>query len=110
MKKAEEYIENIDSYLVEEVLYQFPLARVKFLEIIKQAQIDAIDAAVKICAETAKMSHEYYSKEDNYKKYCEFEETYPTRCDYYGEPIGVDVFQVNKGSILQVADKLKKEL
>jgi hypothetical protein len=79
---------------------------------IKIAQIDAIDETVRRCAEKAKMFHKYYPKEGrgNYKKYCEFKGTYPERYDSYGESIGVDVFQVNKQSILQVAEELKKEL
>ena len=107
MKKATEYLKELNyENFNDEVDIDDAIS------IIKQAQIDAIETTVKRCAEEAKMSHKYYPKEGkgNYKKYCEFKGSYPERYDSYGESIGVDVFQVNQTSILQVAEKLKKEL
>ena len=103
MKKAEEWFKLIDNVDIDAF---------EVRDIIRQIQIDAINTAVKMCAEDGRMSHKYYPKEGkgNYKKYCEFKGTYPERYDSYGESIGVDVFQINKQSILQVVDKLKKEL
>ena len=122
MKKAEEIAVEVGLFKsIEAVKENFGLQITRdcyigtsdrIIRAIKQAQIDAIETTVKRCAEEAKMSHKYYPKEGkgNYKKYCEFKGSYPERYDFYGESIGVDVFQVNQTSILQVAKKLKKEL
>lgn len=120
MKKAEEYIKGLrfiededdDNKSIEVIENIYCFTKADIIKTIKQAQVDAIDATVKKCAENARMSHKYYPKEGrgNYKNYCEFKGTYPERYDSYGESIGVDVFQINEKSILQVAEELKKEL
>ena len=111
MKKAEDIVNEISEFGTANQSFWY-VSTNKCLEGIKAAQIDAIETTVKRCAEEAKMSHKYYPKEGkgNYKKYCEFKGSYPERYDSYGESIGVDVFQVNQTSILQVAEELKKEL
>lgn len=106
MKKSEEYLENnkydiidaIGNSFYNTVSYQIHEEIIK--EIIKQAQIDAIDEAVKMCAENAKLAFA-----DGYEipDYCEE----PFNC--IKNEVG-DTWYIKRESILQVADKLKIEL
>lgn len=77
MKKAEEYLSKYDCEPGEVALYGD-----KVIELIRQAQVDAINEAVKICAEEATTMYNY-----------EF-----------------SMIDIDKHSILQVADKLKKAI
>lgn len=91
MKKAEKYIEDAnlhDTFLpygenreIHDPDCGFCYYEKKVEEIIEQAQIAAIDAAVKMCAEEAEI-----------------------------EFVGDNWAEIERQSILQVADKLKKEL
>lgn len=96
MKKSKEYIKNIDSYLVEEVLEEFPLVNSTLKEIIRQAQLDAIEETCKVCAENAKLLfHDGFYKEDKQLEYFQS---------------GENNLQISKQSILNCAEILKKEL
>lgn len=67
-----------------------------FVEAIRKAQQDAIDEAVKTCAESAKLLfHDGHFKLDK-------------RIEHFQS--GVDNITVSKQSILEVANKLKEEL
>ena len=94
MKKAEEYLKEVNSFTTRERLY----------EIGKQIQIDAINDTVKRCAENViiksfKLSK--YSKTPRWKLVKDEE---------------IDLFfydfktEVDKQSILKAAEELKKEL
>lgn len=82
MKKAKEYTNCFVDNLPIEVVNV----------LIKQAQSDAIEETVKLCAENAEIGYQSYFFKDGEK--CLFKN------DTY----------VNKKSILSVADKLKSEL
>lgn len=91
MKKAEDYLKPYKKYLVEGIDgYKNISGDGMFIgdveNAIKQAQIDAIDAAVKMCAEEVE-THSMWEEDSQ---------------TYYES--------IDKESILQVADKLKKEL
>lgn len=101
MKKAKQYLEeaieiddNHGSPWYENGIYDGYDEPI--LKAIKQAQIDAIDETVKRCAEEANLLINNLSSTD--KEYN----------DYY--KCGDDEISVNRLSILQVANKLKKEL
>lgn len=97
MKKAEEYFkEACEAFENRENkdydIYDEPY----FVEAIRKAQQDAIDEAVKTCAESAKLLfHDGFFKEDK-------------RIEHFQS--GVDNITVSKLSILEVANKLKEEL
>lgn len=86
MKSAEEIFKLMEDEMPFKIL---PNSKIKpyILEAIRIAQRDAIDEAVKMCAEEAYAEIDYHARD-------------------YGEPSAV----VNKQSILQVADKLKQEI
>lgn len=69
----------------------------------KHACCEVLDLAAK----NAKLSHRCYDRYDNPEEYAEFEGTYPKKCDGDGIPYAVDVFSVNKQSILQIKDWIK---
>lgn len=106
MKKADEYIEELGRSVttldgnISERVVSIEKARVA----VKNAQIDAIDEAVKRCAENAKltMKEEYGETSRIIHRNLDRGSTNTSEQDYY--------YYVNKDSILQVADKLKKEL
>lgn len=89
MKKAEEYLKEVNSFTTRKRLY----------EIGKQMQIDAIYTAVKRCAKNAKLTllaqNKAFLKENHITK------------DIDGYQI--ELF-VNKNSIFDCAEELKKEL
>lgn len=86
MKKAEEYMKEFWDPNTDD--------NTTLIDVIKQAQIDAIDAAVKMCAENAELK--------------EFNVT-PQDRDSISNDMG-DVYAVDLEKILSIADKLKKEL
>ena len=88
MKKAKEYMKEFWHPNTDD--------NTTIIDVIRQAQIDAIDATVKMCAEEANLLINNLSSTD--KDYN----------DYY--QCGDDEISVNRKGILQVADKLKKEL
>lgn len=104
MKKVEEYIKNIDSYLVEEVLEEFPLVNSTLKEIIRQAQLDAIEETCKFCAENAVTKAEYKLniKGSRYKKWEEGDNIHLFET--------TQRYSVDKQSILDCAEILKKQL
>ena len=71
------------------------------------AMKEACRQALELASENAKIFHEYYDKYDNYKKYCEFAGTFTERCDGDGIPYGVDVYDVNRKSILETINQIK---
>jgi hypothetical protein len=89
MKKAEEYMKKFWSPDTDD--------NTTIIDIIKQAQIDAIDATVKKCAKKATVTYIDLTSDEVF--------------DYTDVLIddNVDII-VNKQSILQVAEELKKEL
>jgi hypothetical protein len=108
MKKAEDIIfYNIESDTDGcETFYRYE----EVIKAIKLAQEDAIRTTVKECAESAKIKWNYYRKDENPKEFEEYRYSENVRVDSYGEAYAVDVQEVDKDSILVVADKLIKEL
>jgi uncharacterized protein YpmB len=99
MRKSEEYFDKIP--------YNFDIPNIKewICDQIKQAQEDAIREAVKQCAESAETKSfklSKYSKTPRWKVVKDEEEVDLFSYDFKTE--------VNKKSILSVADKLIKEL
>jgi hypothetical protein len=86
MKKAEQYLKQLfeEPFNLEESSIEDD-----FLQVIKQAKIDAIEETCRVCAEEAELRYE----EPCVLSYCECKDAY-----------------IDKQSILSVADKLKKEL
>lgn len=82
LKSAEKYLDN--NYLIETFNTENPLIS----DIIKQVQLDAIQATVEMCVEEAKIIMKPHM-------------------DYYYEDY---VEGIDKQSILNVADKMVKEL
>ena len=93
MKKAEEYIKDIDfktedhgeagSFEVLSNIYEF--TKDDIIHVIKMAQIDAIEEAVKRCADSAEIS-------------------------VVDEDMSRVEFTINSESILKVAEQLRKEI
>jgi len=81
MKKASEYIirKQVDSWMEE------CFSEKDIIDWIKQAQIEAIEATVKLCAEKARIT---------------------TNCNYFER----QAYKVDEQSILSCAELLKKEL
>lgn len=97
MKKAEEIIyEHYGCKSWEEVCRDFlsEVSPAMIKEIVKIAQIDTIEATTERCAEVAELT--------------EFRKT-PQDRNSISNDMG-DIYAVNKESILQVAEELKKEL
>lgn len=91
MKKAEEYLKD---FITEPNFEQVE-------ELIKQAQIDAIEEAVKMCAEKAELEQRDYRKN-------------PIKVENYGQEVCSEWEGIYYGgdakSILNCAEILKKEL
>lgn len=97
MKKAEKYLKecDFDGHFVSVDA---------FLSAIKKAQSDTIDEAVKMCADEAKCElNDYFDCTD--EQQINNIEIWEEGCDSASYCVKID-----KNSILQVADKLKKEL
>lgn len=84
MKKAEEYIKGYSQYFNNNAVTR---------GLIKQVQIDAIDEAVNMCAEKAKLEYSYK----------------PITSTTTKQPDILNAW-INKQSILNVANKLKSKL
>ena len=82
----------------DELIKLYYVNQEDFIEVIKQAQLDAIQATVEMCAEEATLLEDGV---DIGKEY--FMEKYNT---FYSDT----VFSINNQSILNVADKMIKEL
>ena len=100
MKKTEDYIieKETDHWADQDY------SKSDIIKWIKQAQIDAIEEAVKRCAENATVKSEYKS---NIKgaKYKEWKSE-----DSIDSFNTTQRYSIDKKSILQVAEQLKKEL
>ena len=101
MRKAEEYYVEMVKH---SAFNDFGKFQKDVLNAIKQAQIEAIDETVKMCSKNATVKSEYKA---NVKggRYKEWEDG-----DYIELFDTTQRYSVDKKSILQVADKLKKEL
>ena len=78
MKKAEEYLKQLFEEpfdLTSENSIEYD-----FYQVIKQAQIDAIEETVKSCAESAKIIHNYYDY-DTPELYAKYKHDGFERCD-----------------------------
>ena len=94
MKKAEQYLKEYVGRRYPSTDYNSE--EVDIMEAIKQAQIDAIEETVKLCAENAKLLfHDGYWKENKELEYFQS---------------GENNLQISKNSILNYAEILKKEL
>ena len=94
MKKAEQYLKEYVGRRYPNTDYNSE--EVDIMEAIKQAQIDAIEETVKLCAENAKLLfHDGYWKENKELEYFQS---------------GGNNLQISKNSILNYAEILKKEL
>jgi len=107
LKKAEQYLEDIKEKYHIGTAWQ--VTKPYLLEVIKTAQIDAIEETVKLCAENAKIRHDYYDY-DTPELYNKYKHEGFERCDGDGVQYGVDVVSIDKNSILNCAEILKKEL
>jgi hypothetical protein len=87
MKKAEEYLEEIENYILHEYDAQIVIPMIQ--QAFKQAQIDAIEETVKRCSQKARVETEFISS---------------------GDYSGYDLIKVDKQSILKVAEQMKGEL
>ena len=94
IKNAEEYFKQYVGYKIQGVLESEDKS---IIEAIKQAQLDAIQITVEMCAEEAK-----FSITEN--ALIEAKELY----DYYDD--GAYTYSISNSSILNVANKLKEEL
>ena len=97
MKKAEEYLKQLfqEPYNLEEGSIEYD-----FLQVIKEVQIDAIKTTVQACADNADADIEFLG--DLAREYTNPDEPFLSEEDY-------EVYVI-KSSILEVADKLIKEL
>lgn len=94
MKKAEQYLKEYVGRRYPNTDYNSE--EVDIMEAIKQAQIDAIEETVKLCAENAKLLfHDGYWKENKELEYFQS---------------GENNLQISKNSILNYAEILKKRL
>ena len=105
MRKAETYI-NISKLAFKSKILQFNVIE----EWIKQAQEEAVRETVKECAENTKLNHLYYNEWDHKMTYLKLKNSGFPRCDQDGYQYGVDILEIDKNSILSIADKLIKEL
>jgi len=76
-------------------------------ELIHDIAKEACRQALELATENAKLRHNFYRKDEDYEQYCEYAGTYPERHDKYGEPYGVDVFDVNRQSILDIINQVE---
>ncbi len=99
MKKAEEYLKEFSKERGSLTLGNYTCIGVKYEDAyyaIQQALIDAIDTAVEMCADDVYMLyHDGHFKKDTPMNHVQ---------------VGSDNVQINKQSILQVADKLKDKI
>lgn len=109
MKKAEDYVREMRP---DNKRGLFCTASV--LSMIKQAQIDTIDAAVKRCAENAKLLEKSnwgrFEDADKDKNPIVMEHTKIKKNNFGHGDCTYQIITVSEQSILQVADKLKIEL
>lgn len=94
IKKAEDYLLEFVGRSYSNIAYNSE--EVDIMEAIKAAQLDAIDEAVKLCADTTNLIINSLSSTDK-----DFDDDY--QC-------GDTVISVNRRSILNCAEILKKEL
>jgi hypothetical protein len=97
MKKAEQYLEDIKEKYHIGTAWQ--VTKPYLLEVIKTAQIDAIEETCRVCAEEGiveVVDHEELSIE-----------TLPAN---NGKTVILPVYGVDEQSILKIADKMKEEL
>lgn len=67
-----------------------------------QALRDAFNLGLEVAAENAVLNHDYYDKDEgDYEKFQEYKDFWPNRCDQDGCSYGVDVYSINKESILK---------
>ncbi len=108
MKKAHEYLDEIESVEFnqsDDIFHRNLVVE----ELIKRIQLETIEATVKLCAENAKIRHDYYDY-DTPELYNKYKHEGFERCDGDGVQYGVDVVSIDKNSILNCAEILKKEL
>ena len=74
---------------------------------LKRCMKEACRQTLKLAASNAKLLSLYYRKDEDYDKYCEFAGTFPERCDGDGVPYAVDVFDIDKKSILDTISQIK---
>lgn len=99
MKKAEEYIKDIPTF-TDTGGY----GKEYVIEAIKQAQLDAIEETVKLCSETADIT---MKKKSHYGKYRKWQKVKEDEVDLFNYEV---MYSVDKQSILNCAEILKKEL
>jgi len=90
MRKAEEIAKKYKNLVVA-------VTKEEFIRVIKQIQLEAIDEAVKRCAESVEFTYAAYEYE------------IPKGSDFVGD-IEYGWHYIDKSSILKVADQLLKEL
>ena len=108
MKKVYEYLDEIESVEFnqsDDIFYRNSIIE----ELIKRIQLETIEATVKLCAENAKIRHDYYDY-DTPELYNKYKHEGFERCDGDGVQYGVDVVSIDKNSILNCLEILKKEL
>jgi hypothetical protein len=108
MKKVYEYLDEIESVEFnqsDDIFYRNSIIE----ELIKRIQLETIEETCKICAENAKIRHDYYDY-DTPELYNKYKHEGFERCDGDGVQYGVDVVSIDKNSILNCLEILKKEL
>lgn len=108
MKKVYEYLDEIESVEFnqsDDIFYRKSIIE----ELIKRIQLETIEETCKICAEKAKIRHDYYDY-DTPELYNKYKHEGFERCDGDGVQYGVDVVSIDKNSILNCLEILKKEL
>jgi len=73
---------------------------------IERAIQEACNQAIDLCAENAKLNHNYYDKDEERDLYNEHKDFGLERCDGDGIPYGVDVIVLNKESILNTKKQI----
>lgn len=76
------------------------------MHLIKRAMLEACNQTVDLCAENAKLNHNYYDKDEERALYNEHKDFGFERCDGDGIPYGVDVVELNKQSILDTKKQI----
>lgn len=71
-----------------------------------EAMKEACNQAIDLCAENAKLNHNYYDKDEERALYNEHKDFGFERCDGDGIPYGVDVVELNKESILNTKKQI----
>lgn len=64
--------------------------------------VKAFNLGVQLSADNAELHHDYYDEYENRRKFEQFREFWPTRSDMDGCDYGVDVYSVDKESILKL--------